>query len=594
MIPQSFIQDLLNRLDIVDVVESHVPLKRAGANLVACCPFHSEKSPSFTVSPAKQFYHCFGCGAHGNAVGFLMEYSGLGFVEAIEELAARAGMTVPEVRPDNLGTSSAAAATQSITETLRTATVFYKGELKRSEAAVAYLKGRGLTGEIAARFGLGFAPPGWQNLAAIFPDYRAQTLVDAGLVVQGEDGKRYDRFRDRVVFPIVNTRGDVIGFGGRVLGKGEPKYLNSPETSVFEKGREVYGLYQARAAIRASGRVIVVEGYMDVVALAQQGVADAVATLGTATTPHHVQKLLKQAGRLVFCFDGDEAGRRAAWRALENCLEQLIDGKEVAFAFLPEGEDPDSYVRKAGRESFEALIGDALPLSAFLLRELAGPLDLAAAEGRAALLQAAKPLVSRITAPALAALLRRRLAELVGLDPVESDALLGLKRSTASRPPPQRVRRPAPVSPQRQLLRCLLIAPHLAAEVGCDAVSARDPDTQAVSALLDFLAANPQVTERVLVASVSDFFRGSPHEPVLNDASAEIMALGIEGLDVRADFEAELQKLKDLRLKARSKELSEKGLAALSPDERSELRKLQAERYAATGGPNVTSKPVIY
>ncbi len=592
MIPESFLQDLLNRLDIVDVVESYMPLKRAGANLVACCPFHSEKSPSFTVSPAKQFYHCFGCGAHGNAVGFVMEYSGLGFVEAVKELAGRAGMTVQDVRPESAAASSSAVPIQSIVGTLRTATIFYKGELKRSDAAVEYLKGRGLTGEIAARFGLGFAPPGWQSLAGAFPDYRAQTLVDAGLVVEGDDGKRYDRFRDRIMFPIVSTRGDVIGFGGRVLGKGEPKYLNSPETSVFEKGREVYGLYQARTAIRASGRVIVVEGYMDVVALAQQGIDDAVATLGTATTPFHVQKLLRQAGRVVFCFDGDEAGRRAAWRALENCLGQLVDGKEVAFAFLSEGEDPDSYVRKAGCERFEALIRDALPLSGFLLRELTRPLDLASAEGRAHLLQSAKPLIARITAPALATMLRQRLAELAGLAQVESDALLGVKSALGSRPP-RRVTHPAPVSQKRQLLRCLLIAPHLAAEIDREVIDARDPDTQALLALLDFLAANPQVTERVLLATMSEFFRGSSHEPVLNEASAEIMELGIDGSGAKAEFDALLQQLRKSRRTNRLKELAAKGLAVLTPDERSELRNRPAERSAATGGQTLTSKPVI-
>lgn len=593
MIPQSFIQDLLNRLDIVDVVESHLPLKRAGANLVACCPFHSEKSPSFTVSPSKQFYHCFGCGAHGNAIGFVMEYSGLGFVEAVKELAGRAGMTVPESRAEVAATASAPAS-PDIGAALRAASVFYKAELKRSEAAIAYLKGRGLTGEVAARFGLGFAPPGWQNLAAVFPDYRAQVLVDAGLVTENEDGKRYDRFRDRIMFPIVNARGGIVGFGGRVLGAGEPKYLNSPETSVFEKGREVYGLYQARGAIRASGRVIVVEGYMDVVALAQHGFEDAVATLGTATTPFHVQKLLKQASRIVFCFDGDEAGRRAAWRALENCLGQLADGKEIAFAFLPEGEDPDSYVRTAGRASLEALMRDALPLSGLLLRELARPLDLTTAEGRARLLQAAKPLVRQIAEPVLAAMVRKRLAELAGLDQGEADALLGVPSKPWARRSLERVRRVAPVTPQRRLLRCLLLAPGLAAAVDRTTCQADDPDTRAAFALVDFLAAHPHLEDRLVVALVSDHFRGSPHETVLNEAAAEIIEVRMGDFDAAAELDGAMKQLRALQRKCRLAELGDKPLASLTADERSELQRLLAERSAAIASPTDVTRPVIH
>ena len=310
MIPKSFVQDLLNRVDIVDVIESCVPLKRAGANLTACCPFHSEKTASFTVSPSKQFYHCFGCGAHGSAIGFLMEYSGLSFVEAVKDLAARAGVKVPETAPEARAPTPGpdAPSVEQLAEILQQAAQFYKAELRKSERAIEYLKGRGLTGAIAARFGLGFAPAGWQSLAAVLADYSSRAAVDAGLVIQGEDGKRYDRFRERIMFPIVSQRGQIIGFGGRVLDKSEPKYLNSPETPLFEKGRELYGLFQARQAIREAGRVVVVEGYMDVVALAQFGVGCAVATLGTATTPWHVQKLLRQTDEVVFSFDGDSAG----------------------------------------------------------------------------------------------------------------------------------------------------------------------------------------------------------------------------------------------------------------------------------------------
>jgi DNA primase len=415
MIPQSFIQDLLSRVDIVDIVESAVPLKRAGANMAACCPFHTEKSPSFTVSPAKQFYHCFGCGAHGTAIGFMMEYHGLGFVEAVKELAARVGMVVPAGEADGARQANASANVH-IVDALTRASRFFKDQLRVSETAIAYLKGRGVTGEIAARFGLGYAPDGWQNLEATFPDYAtADVLVEAGLVIRSDEGRRYDRFRDRVMFPIVSTRGEIIGFGGRVLGAGEPKYLNSPETPVFEKGRELYGLFQARRAIREADRVIVVEGYMDVVALAQHGVANAVATLGTATTPFHVQKLLRQADHVTFCFDGDAAGRRAAWRALETSLQALTDGKHVNFLFLPEKDDPDSFIRTRGREAFEQMVERAEPLSAFMLRELKSGLDMATPEDRAEFLKKAEALLGQITARNLALAMRDAVARAAGI-----------------------------------------------------------------------------------------------------------------------------------------------------------------------------------
>ncbi len=589
MIPQAFLQDLLNRLDIVDVVESYVPLKRAGSNLVACCPFHGEKTPSFTVSPSKQFYHCFGCGAHGTAIGFVMEYAGLGFVEAVRELATKAGMAVPEAPSEARAQSPEA--TLAITDALHRAARFYKGELKRSEAAINYLKGRGLSGEVAARFGLGVAPPGWQSLAAVFPDYRAQVLVQAGLVIEGEDDKRYDRFRDRVMFPIVSARGEIIGFGGRVFGAGEPKYLNSPETPVFEKGRELYGLYQARTAIRASKRAVVVEGYMDVLALAQHGIDDAVATLGTATTPFHVQKLLKQVDRIVFCFDGDDAGRKAAWRALENCLGQISDGKEVAFLFLPDGEDPDTYVRRAGREGFERSAKEAVPLSALLLRELTRQGDLGTEEGRARMLQSAKPLFKQIAAPALNLLLRKRLAELAGLRQDEVDLLLEIGTNARSRPAPVRARRAAPLSLQRRLLRCLLFAPTLATRVDRAAIGG-SVDAQASVAVLDFVAGNPHLEDRVLLPLVSDHCRAMPYYQAIEEASAEIIELGGE-FDAEAELEAILKQIEEQRRGARLLELGGKPLAALSAEDRNELQRLHAERGAALGALTGKSQVVI-
>lgn len=465
MIPQSFIQDLLSRVDIVDVVESAVPLKRAGANYSACCPFHTEKTPSFTVSPAKQFYHCFGCGAHGTAISFQMEHHGMGFIDAVKDLASRVGMTVPE--PDPAFRRQTETPTgPDLTELLAEAARYYKEQLKRSEVAIRYLKGRGLTGEIAARFGLGFAPDGWQNLEAVFPNYADKALVDAGLIIQNEEGRRYDRFRDRIMFPIVNPRGDIIGFGGRVLGQGEPKYLNSPETPVFEKGRELYGLFQARQAIRAAGRVLVVEGYMDVVALAQHGVEYAVATLGTATTPVHVQKLLRQTDEVVFAFDGDKAGRKAAWRALEQSLAALADGKQIRFLFLPEGEDPDSYIRSQGREAFEALVAQAEPLSRYLLGELQANVDMATPEGRAAFLKQSEGLVKQITARNLGLAMRDAIARAAGLTLDRLDEQFGITRSAPGmgrsvQAPPTAPRRIAGTQADEVVLRGLMAQPEL-------------------------------------------------------------------------------------------------------------------------------------
>ena len=464
MIPQSFIQDLLSRVDIVDIVDTAVKLKKAGANYSACCPFHSEKTPSFTVSPTKQFYHCFGCGAHGTAISFMMEYHGLGFVEAVKELAQRAGMTVPQ-QERGAWHDAGEDNRPGLADLLAQAARWYKDQLRNSETAIRYLKGRGLSGEIAARFGLGYAPDDWQGLATVFPDYADNALVECGLVIRNDEGRRYDRFRDRIMFPIVDARGAIVGFGGRVLGQGEPKYLNSPETPVFEKGRELYGLFQARQAIRAAGRVLVVEGYMDVVALAQHGVGYAVATLGTATTPVHVQRLLRLADQVVFAFDGDRAGRKAAWRALEVCLPVLADGKQVGFLFLPEEDDPDSYVRSHGAEAFEALVSRAEPLSAYLLRELRAGVDMNTAEGRASFLKEAGERVAQVSAPNLALALRDSVARAAGLSLAEipGAAVPGREgRPWRANPPRPAVRAPTQHLRERILLRAVVARPDLA------------------------------------------------------------------------------------------------------------------------------------
>jgi DNA primase len=538
MIPKSFVQELLGRVDIVDVIESYLPLKRAGTNLAACCPFHSEKTPSFTVSPSKQFYHCFGCGAHGSAIGFLMEYSGIGYVEAVKELAGRAGMKVPEFTPTPQQAAKQVQ-TEELTELLQRAAQFYKSELKRSEKAITYLKGRGLTGEIAARFQLGFAPGGWQNLAAVFEDYQAKALIDAGLVIQGDEGKRYDRFRDRIVFPIVNLRGQVVGFGGRVLDRSEPKYLNSPETPVFEKGRELYGLFQARPAIRDAGRIVVVEGYMDVVALAQYGIGYVVATLGTATTVWHLQKLLRQADEVVFCFDGDTAGRRAAWRALENSLSQLEDGKQVKFLLLPQYDDPDSFVRREGKEAFERLLAEAaMPLSAFALKELTERADMGSAEGRAKFLQEAKPLVKQVSAPILGLMLRKRIAELGGISQAELEdrfEFRSVRREAVTAP--RSPRRPS--DPYAKLLERVLAEPKLVKALWLVSLPAPQADSSEASALFDLIEESRALDQEFTIAGAIELLRARGHGttvhklmPVVQDLqrlTAEELLVEVQG-----------------------------------------------------------------
>ena len=441
MIPPSFLQELLARADIVTVIGRHVELKKAGANHMGLCPFHGEKTPSFTVSPSKQFYHCFGCGVHGNAIGFLMEHAGLGFVEAVHELAGEIGLAVPEDErsADERERAKGARERQAtLSEVLGKAAAHYRKQLKASPRAIDYLKARGLTGEIAARFGLGYAPDAWRGLAGVFARYDDPLLDEAGLVVardddDGGEARRYDRFRDRVMFPIRGVSGDVIGFGGRVLDRGEPKYLNSPETPVFVKGRELYGLFEARAALRERGFALVVEGYMDVVALAQLGFANAVATLGTACTADHVAKLFRFTDSVAFSFDGDAAGRRAAARALEAALPHASDIRTVRFLFLPSEHDPDSFVRQRGAEAFERCIDEAVPLSRQLLAQASEGCDLASAEGRARALAAARPLWSALPSGMLKRQLLGELSRMAALSDAELARMWGTSKIAEGR-----------------------------------------------------------------------------------------------------------------------------------------------------------------
>lgn len=483
MIPPSFVQDLLSRTDIVEIVGRHVQLKKAGINHKGLCPFHGEKSPSFIVSPTRQTYHCFGCGVHGNAIGFLMEHSGMGFLDAVRDLAQQVGLTVPEDDRSPQERERAAELKErqaTLSDVLAKAAEHYRKQLKATPRAVDYLKGRGLTGEIAAAFGLGYAPDGWRGLASVFPHYDDPLLEESGLVIAtGDteaDKKRYDRFRDRIMFPIRSVQGDVIGFGGRVLDKGEPKYLNSPETPVFVKGRELYGLHEARAAMRQKGYVLVVEGYMDVVALAQLGFPNAVATLGTACTAEHVQKLFRFTDSVVFSFDGDAAGRRAAGRALEASLPHANDTRTVRFLFLPTEHDPDSFVREHGTDAFEQCVAQAVPLSRQLIEAARDGMDLDSAEGRAKLLANAKPLWAALPDGALKLQLLGELAQAGGLATPDlaqlwqttsaprraADASLSPgPDSTQRRPAPPRPtrmsNRAAPASPADTALRMLLL-----------------------------------------------------------------------------------------------------------------------------------------
>ncbi|WP_206995843.1 DNA primase [Trinickia mobilis] len=543
MIPHSFLQDLLNRVDIVDVVGRYVQLKKGGANFMGLCPFHNEKSPSFTVSPTKQFYHCFGCGAHGTAIGFLMEHAGLTFPEAVNELAQSVGLTVPqEPSPargggkfggvgEGYAPAVSKAVTTALSDVMQHACDYYRKQLRGAPNAVQYLKKRGLTGEIAARFGLGYAPDGWQNLEAVFPDYRDDSLVESGLVIVSEKtdaqgaARRYDRFRERIMFPIRNVKGQVIGFGGRVLEGGEPKYLNSPETPLFNKGSELYGLFEARLAIRESRYVLVVEGYMDVVALAQLGFPNAVATLGTACTPIHVQKLLRQTDTVIFSFDGDAAGRRAARRAMDACLPHAADNRTIRFLFLPTEHDPDSYVREFGADAFSEQVEHAMPLSQFMLNEVLAGKELDTPEGRAKALFDAKPLLQALPANALRAQIMHMFADRLDIPFEEVAALCEVDARIAApaRKAPAKSERRRVTGSEERALRNLVMHPRIVAGL----------DEESEQALLTS-ARNAELFEEVIVHAralgdaaefrlLSDLLRESVNAPTFEEIFREIL-----------------------------------------------------------------------
>ena len=517
MIPSEFIDELLAKVDVVDIIDEQVPLKKSGANYMACCPFHKEKTPSFSVSPSKQFYHCFSCGAHGSAIGFVMEHQGLSFPEAVQYLADRVGMTVPQVRGRNDNPEVRAERKkkqQTLEETVAAAADFYAQQLKFNPAAKEYLDKRGLSTEVIAHYGLGYAPDGWQPLAQVFQPYPNTALVDSGMVIANE-GKHYDRFRHRIMFPIRDPRGQVIGFGGRVLDNSKPKYLNSPDTPLFDKGKNLYGLYEGRAAIKDAGRILVVEGYMDVVALSQFGIGYSV-----AATAEHVKILMRQTDDIYFCFDGDSAGRKAAWRALENALPQLKDGKSLHFLFLPEEHDPDSYVRAYGKAQFEdALLHQSKPLSEYFWDALSDGLNLNMQEGKAELVKTSSPLLAQITAPALGFLLKQRLSELVGIDPDNLAQLLGQEapkrhvKQKSYKLPAISVKQPVMLTLVQRQIRSLLINPAWASYIDLPEYLPLTGDFACLANLAEMIKSHPQPPSS---AQILEHMRGSPYETALN------------------------------------------------------------------------------
>jgi DNA primase len=430
LIPQDFIDDLIARADIVEVIGRRVQLKKAGREFKACCPFHDEKTPSFTVSPSKGFYHCFGCGMHGTAIGFLMEYDHMSFVEAIESLASSMGVDVPRNESDR-----PARRYDELFSLMSSVDKHWQAELRNHPVAIEYLKQRGIDGETARRFGIGYAADGWSNVLDKFgktPE-AVDRLLATGLIIRKDNGKHYDRFRQRIMFPIRDQRGRCIGFGGRAIGDSEPKYLNSPETVLFHKGRELYGLYEARQALRQIDRLVVVEGYMDVVALVRHGIEFATATLGTATTSDHLNRLFRITENVVFCFDGDRAGKAAAWRALENALPQIREGRQIGFVFLPEDHDPDTYVNEHGAEAFVEAVDNGVALSDFLIRELSSQVDMDTVDGKARLAELAKPLLNTIPAGVYRELLIGSLAETVGLSSAKLEKMLDKESNTSGK-----------------------------------------------------------------------------------------------------------------------------------------------------------------
>ena len=574
LIPQDFIDDLIARADIVEVVGRRVQLKKAGREFKACCPFHDEKSPSFTVSPSKGFYHCFGCGAHGTAIGFLMEFDHLSFVDAIESLASAMGVDVPRSESDQ-----PAKRYDELFSLMDTVSRHWQDCLKDSTEAVDYLRKRGIDGATAKRYGIGYSPDGWSNVLDKFgqSDEAIERLLATGLIIRKDNGQHYDRFRDRLMFPIRDPRGRTIGFGGRTMGDGEPKYLNSPETVLFHKGRELYGLYEARQALRQIDRLVVVEGYMDAVALARNGIDFVVATLGTATTHEHLNRLFRLTENVNFAFDGDRAGKKAAWRALENALPQIREGRQIRFVFLPEGEDPDSYVNANGADAFVDLLDAGIPLSEFLIRELASQVDMNSIDGRARLAETARPLINKIPVGVYRELLIDSLAEAIGLTSAKLDKMLSAGATGTDRPlqsssafSPKR-RRPSGAggpSVVRRAITLVLNHPEAALKLDIEKLAGvRRAGVDLLAALIETVQSEPNLT----TAGLLERWRHDEKGRHLGKLAAASIPADDE-FDPAAELKECLQQLATAGRKERIEFLIEKQrLTGLSDDEKSEL-----------------------
>ena len=576
LIPQHFIDDLISRADIVEVLGKRIQLKKAGREFKAICPFHDEKTPSFTLSPAKGFYHCFGCGAHGTALGFLMEYDHMSFVEAVESLAASMGIAVPREESQR-----PARRYDELFELLAEVELYYQANLKNSTAAQDYLKGRGIDGATAKRFGIGFAVPGWSAVLDKFGKSKEliERLLAVGLVIRKDTGSHYDRFRDRIMFPIRDARGRCVGFGGRVMADEEPKYLNSPETVLFHKGRELYGLFEARQAIRNIERLVVVEGYMDVIGLARHGIDIGVATLGTATTDDHLNRLFRLTEDVFFCFDGDKAGRAAAWRALETALPQIRDGRQIRFIFLPEGQDPDSFVRDNGHKAFEEAVDAGVPLSDFLVEELASKVDMETVDGRARLAELAKPLVQRIPRGVYRELLTERLAQFVGLSATKLNALLSKDQKRGRG---QRVARgiagsrgaaarsgAGNPSVVRRAITLLLNHPQAGRKLDVEKLAGvSKPGTDLLRELIETVQEEPNMT----TAGILERWRNREEGRHLGKLAA-VEVPDDEDFDATAELEHSLDQLAAFRQHERVDNLAKKeSVSTLSESERAELK----------------------
>jgi len=570
-IPREFIDDVIARIDLVDLIDARVPLKKAGVNYKACCPFHTEKTPSFNVSREKQFYYCYGCGAHGNAIGFLMEYERQSFPEAVETLAESLGLRIPQEITRN-GQQEQIGSLQSLYEVQERVAKFYARQLRdhpEAARAVAYLKKRGVSGEIAKQYLLGYAPPGWHGLPT---SLAVEPLQAAGLVISREQGDSYDRFRDRIMFPIRDRRGRVVGFGGRVLGDETPKYLNSPETPVFMKHREVYGLYELLKAVRKPDRILVVEGYMDVIALAQGGIPYVVATLGTATSSEHVELLFRHANELVFCFDGDNAGRRAAWKALEASLPFLRDGRKIGFLMLPENHDPDSLVREEGAERFSARLTNAIPFSDYWFEYLSRQLNLQTKEGRAALIETAMPLIERLPAGVFREMMQARLSELAGRAHVQFSER-SPKLWPRTKPHDSGRARPSAL---RRILEILVQYPGFFRSLGKEEKARLENATHAaglIKKLFAILMEKPNISS----GGILERLRGEPEENLVKTLLRSDLLVPEEGIE--SEFKDALKQFSNKQKDERLEELlSMARFGVLDQDGRDEVARLLSDR----------------